>query len=244
MATWRGANGGAYTSASSSTLSLPAGTVAGDFCVAVLGNVFTGSSITGITSWDTRLTLDTYGTTYLLAKKLTAADIAAGSVTATFNGSGPGYSAIATAAADFGKAAAGPVSHPNGQAVSSNRLVASALMNGDILVYLSTTRRDGTTPSVAVSQGSLINESGANGGSNWGFAGGIRYRELAANGNDDTTFDYGTAGQGDMAVTWLFANGPRTGGVAPDLAVAAAGTANAFVYKGRRTKAEDTGGVP
>lgn len=245
MATLRGATGAAYQNASSSTLTLPSGTVAGDYCVAILGNVWSASSLSGITSWSTQLTLDTWGNTYYLAKKLTSADITAGSVTANFSGTGPGYSAIATASCSVSYQV-GYINHTNNSTggVASNTFQNNTAKTGDIVIYLTTHRRDSTTPTVSISRGSLGNESGFMGGAgNWGFSGGIRYETIASDGPISVTFTYDAAGQGDMAAVWVFTDQPRTGATISPIA-ASTRQNSGFVYRGRATAVLDSGGVP
>ena len=239
MTTLRGATAGAFTS-NARTLTLPAGTVAGDIAVLFAFDGWNTPVISTITGW-TSVTWDTGAGVGLRAyKTLTSADITAGSVTVTWNSSYGGYAALATVSATVGmQVMAYSLSTSNGDTGTGRTLANLVGQNGDTALWWAFKRKDGSTPAVSLSRGTPVDTSSvAN------VAGAFSTEALTTQALVDASSTVTSGGQVDGLIGVIVSDSPLPGAVDTDLEFAATPTSTALLYKGRSTATDDAAGVP
>lgn len=235
MTTLRGSTAGAFTS-NARTLTLPGGTVAGDIAVVFGYDGYVSPVLSTITGWNTVKFATGAGDGLIAWKVLTSADITAGSVTVTWSNSYAGYAALSTVLASSGaNVTVSSISAFNGD-TGTGRTISVNVRNTDTALYLAFKRKDGTSPTVSLSRGTSVDASAVTN------AGGAYSTEaISSTGSVDVTSIVPSGGNVDGLVAVVVSDSSAPGGVPDPVAVGSGGARTGFLYKGRRTAADDTG---
>lgn len=237
MATLRGSTAGAFTS-NARTLTLPGGSVAGDWAVVFGYDGFVSPTLSNITGWTSNTMVTGFGDAIVGYKILTAGDITAGSVTITWNNSYGGYAALSTVAATYitVQRSASASNGDTGTGRSHNVL----LSNGDIGLYWCFERNDGSTPSPSIDRGTSVDASGV---TNVGGA----YRTESYSSSTAvlpvSSTNSTSGGNVDGFVAVYLSDNPLPGETLSDANLKFDGTPlqAAWLYKGRATAVNDSG---
>lgn len=238
MPTLRGSTAGAFTS-NARTLTLPTGTVAGDYATVYGYDGFTAPTLSGITGWTSRILATTFGDVIYGFKKLTSGDITTGSVTITWNGSYGGYAAITTALCTELPRFSSNASASNGD-TDVGRTISLLPSSGDIAGYFGFKRKDGFTPTVSIDRGTSIDASAV---ANVGGA--YRTETHAATSVVTVTSTLSNAGNVDGLFAVVFSDSALSAATVNDANTVESTTpiTASWIYKGRTTATQDTGSV-
>ena len=174
--------------ASSITVALPAGSVAGDLCILFAGHGYNVSGITaGWTTLDNSAGSNFNGATYV--KTLVASDITAGNVTVNFGGAYYGWVALASFASPAGLVGVTAFLRDGSGAASRTITTGAAAAIGDYALYFGSDRANAAVTS---SNGASLQSNTANEAS--GILAGLA---VAAAGTLSNTFSYAGAPTGD-----------------------------------------------
>jgi len=207
-----------YTSAASFSYTLPAGAVAGDFCVIFYSGGFGDASIESPVKavWETyRQGAANWGGT-IFARALSAADISAGSVTITPTGA---FNAVIAGVCFQGEARlkfpntelslrATAVHSPGGGSTSSDQVTPFVSSDDCVLCFFSNRGASNNT----TTYGTLRHTANAANGS-----GSLYANESPTAGGQTATLNYSTAGSGRFEIL-LAISGPSGGGGSLSLA--------------------------
>jgi hypothetical protein len=187
----------ANASAASYTVTFPTGAAAGDFCIIFHGGGFGGASITSPSTalWATYQQGATNWGGSIFTRRLTAADITAGSVTITPTGSFNSVAACVVFTGDaqlrfpqIENAARTIAVHAPGTGATSSTQTTPYVSSDDcVLAFLSNRAASNDTSSYGAS---LQTVNAANG------SGALYANEAPSAGGQSTTFSYSTAGTG------------------------------------------------